>query len=90
MRYGYWEWLDREKDAKTNSKRLVMKLEFGLAAQFLEEVEIDLIDPDETEVSLRTPVNQLARRYLELEQGRQSILFCSLRKLTVTNEIAFP
>jgi hypothetical protein len=50
----------------------------------LEEVEIDLIDPDETEVSLRTPLNQLARRYLELEQGGQSILFYSLRKLTLT------
>jgi hypothetical protein len=54
------------------------------SAQFLEEVEIDLIDLDETEVSLRTPVNQLARKYLELEQGGQSLLFCALRKLALT------
>jgi hypothetical protein len=53
------------------------------SAQFLEEVEIDLIDPDETKVTLRTPLNQLACKYLELEQGGQSILFCSLRKLTL-------
>jgi hypothetical protein len=54
-------------------------------AQLLEEVEVDLIDPDETEVTLATPINQLAHRYLKLKPGEQSTLFHSLRKLTLSN-----
>jgi hypothetical protein len=54
------------------------------SAQFLEEVEIDVIDPDETELSLRNPTNLFAYKYLKLKQVGQSILFPSLRKLTLS------
>lgn len=54
------------------------------SARHLEEIEIDLIDLDETEVSLRTPTNQLAQRYFFLKQGGQSTLFHSLRRLTLS------
>lgn len=52
--------------------------------QFLEEVKIDLIDPEKTELSLRNPVNLFAYNYLKLKQVRQPILFPSLRKLTLS------
>jgi hypothetical protein len=53
-------------------------------APFIKGAEIDLIDPGETEVSLRTPLNQFARRYLKLKQDEQSIWFHSLRKLPLS------
>ncbi|KAF4632308.1 hypothetical protein G7Y89_g5825 [Cudoniella acicularis] len=51
-------------------------------AQSLEKIKIDMIDPDETEVSQRTRTNLFARKHLKLQQGGQSALFLSLRRLT--------
>jgi hypothetical protein len=54
------------------------------SAQFLEKVEIDLIDSNDIEISLITPTNYFAQKYLKLKPDKQSILFHFFRKLTLS------
>jgi len=48
------------------------------------EIEIDYISPSDPEVFQVIPINQFAHIYLKLKPGEQSVIFHSLRKLSLS------